>query len=512
MNSDRVQRYKCLDTGKLILTTPKSKSHIMNLCINPDCQKPQNIDTSRFCANCGSELLLAGRYRVTKEFASDGAYRTYEVCEVVNNTSKILKVSTSEKSLKKTAEVLQQLNHPGIPKVENGYFIYLPRNQTTSLHCLAIEKIEGLTLLEYLAKQDNTPIDETLAVKWLQESIDILQLIHNRDLLHLHINPTNILVKPDRHLAIIGFLNSSLPENIAYIPPEQINHTAVPQSDFFALGRTFAFLLTGKDAATNLEIYESDLNNKLNDTSWRNYTQQISPQLTDLLDAMMASAPIQRPADTQQILHSLANLHPKINASIPNPVATSKYLNRDFLLYWILATVTGGTIGGLIGFVTGAFINLIVSAATKNTTIGLVVSGATFGLLTGVAIGVMQALILRQSGFLVKKWAFVTALGFTIEGVLGIFAGNYGSESNSIFVPGVVVGILQYLLLRQVFSTFWWVVANISGGVVAVVINKAVNYFLGNAYSVFGCILGLIAFAIVTGVALGKLHQREIYK
>lgn len=130
----------------------------MNLCINPDCNKPQNIDTSRFCANCGSELLLAGRYRVTKEFARDAAYRTYEVCEVGNNTDKILKVSTSDESVQKTAEVLQQLNHPGIPKVEkNGYFVYFPRNQNASLHCLVMEKIEGLNLLEYLAKQDNQP-------------------------------------------------------------------------------------------------------------------------------------------------------------------------------------------------------------------------------------------------------------------------------------------------------------------------------------------------------------------
>ena len=31
-----------------------------------------------------------------------------------------------------------------------------------------------------------------------------------------------------------------------YTPPEQTNGKAVPQSDFFALGRTFVYLLTGK--------------------------------------------------------------------------------------------------------------------------------------------------------------------------------------------------------------------------------------------------------------------------
>ena len=33
-----------------------------------------------------------------------------------------------------------------------------------------------------------------------------------------------------------------------YTPPEQTNGKAVPQSDFFALGRTFVYLLTGKAA------------------------------------------------------------------------------------------------------------------------------------------------------------------------------------------------------------------------------------------------------------------------
>jgi hypothetical protein len=429
-----------------------------------------------------------------------------------------LKVSTSHDSLQKTAEVLQQLNHPGIPKVEkNGYFIYFPRKQTSPLYCLVMEKIEGVNCTEYLAKQENQPIDEKLFLKWFQESINILQQIHSHNLLHLHINPANILVKSDGNLAIVGFgIHSS--ENIAYTPPEQINDFPIPQSDFFALGRVFAFLLTGKEAASYIEIYESDLSNKLgsqlNNISWRNYTQQISPQIADLLDAMMASVPVQRPANTEEILRSLANLNLKINTpSIPNPAAIPKQVNRDFLLYWILATITGGTIGGLIGYVMGISISFIVSAAVKNIVIGLACGGAIFGVLIGIGIGIMQALVMRQSGFLVKKWGVVTGLGFAIEGVIGIFAGNYGSESNFIFVPGVVVGILQWLLLQnQVFSAFWWVLASISGGVMAVAINKAVIYFLSNAYTVFGCILGLIAFGIITGVALGKLHESPKYQ
>jgi hypothetical protein len=57
----------------------------MNLCINPDCNKPQNLDTSRFCANCGSELLLAGNFKVIEQLDCNAFCQTYEVQEVVNN-------------------------------------------------------------------------------------------------------------------------------------------------------------------------------------------------------------------------------------------------------------------------------------------------------------------------------------------------------------------------------------------------------------------------------------------
>jgi len=39
-----------------------------------------------------------------------------------------------------------------------------------------------------------------------------------------------------------------------YTPPEQENFPAVPQSDFFALGRTFVYLLTGQNP---LKFYDA---------------------------------------------------------------------------------------------------------------------------------------------------------------------------------------------------------------------------------------------------------------
>jgi serine/threonine protein kinase len=530
----------------------------MILCINPSCTKPENPQETRFCANCGSELLLAGKYQVIQKKNSDNyidnASCEYEVRELDNNIKTLQTLISNESHeveyFHKTAEVLKQLNHPGLPKVEvDGCFVYFPRDKTVPLHCLVMEKIDGLSLDKYLLgesflsnddskqqkkKQENSPIDKTidekLAVNWLQQILEILQQIHNHDLLHLQIQPANILLKQNGNLVLVGFgkprINKQIPFIAAYIPPEQINNKAVPQSDFFALGRTFAFLITGKSPISHLELYEpsleDDILNNINNqdfhkNNWRNHVYQVLPQLINLLDTMMSPAPINRPQNAQEILQTLAGLNPtatplKVSQITPNPsiyIPSKSKFAWHFLLKWIIAIATGGTIGGFIGFVAGFVAEFILGAAFKNTTIGFIFGGAIFGLMTGIGIGTMQSLLLRQNGFKLRWWFLVTILGFTIEGIVGVFTGNYGTQNGFFFIPGLAVGMLQWWVLqRYVQPAFWWILASVAGGAIGVGINKAVNHYLGNVYSIFGIVLGLFGFATVTGIVLQLLLMR----
>ncbi|MEA5527802.1 RDD family protein, partial [Nodularia spumigena] len=81
---------------------------------------------------------------------------------------------------------------------------------------------------------------------------------------------------------------------------EQINGKAVPQSDFFALGRTFVYLLTGKSP----DSFSEDSRN--GELIWRDHAAGISPKLVQLIDYLMAPFPGNRPPDTQEILQKLA--------------------------------------------------------------------------------------------------------------------------------------------------------------------------------------------------------------
>ncbi|MDZ8050376.1 MAG: right-handed parallel beta-helix repeat-containing protein [Aulosira sp. ZfuVER01] len=309
----------------------------MSFCINPQCTNPQNSDDELFCISCGSELLLQGRYRVVAKLGGGGFAVTFEAIEVRTNTPKVLKVLTNNHQkavelFQQEAEVLSKLNHPGIPKVErDAYFVYFPRNSQNPLHCFVMEKIVGMDLQKYMENREMRPIDQNLAIAWLRELVNILDQVHNQKFFHRDIKPPNIMLRANSgELALIDFGTArELTQtyyfaqaqgqvtgiiSAGYTPTEQMNGKAVLQSDFFALGRTFLYLLTGKQP-TDQAVY----NSYTNEMGWRSYAPQISPLLADLIDRMMAHLPSQRPANTQEILQRLTEIEQSLQPPPPPP-------------------------------------------------------------------------------------------------------------------------------------------------------------------------------------------------
>ena len=98
----------------------------MSLCINPNCDRAKNqVDQGQqlFCSSCGSGLLLNDIYRVLSYLGGGGFGWTYLVED--GGTRKVLKIlhNTDPKAVSlfdQEAAVLQQLHHPGIPRVAQG--------------------------------------------------------------------------------------------------------------------------------------------------------------------------------------------------------------------------------------------------------------------------------------------------------------------------------------------------------------------------------------------------------
>ncbi len=298
----------------------------MSLCINPVCSQPNHSDNdeNRFCQSCGSQLELLGRYRILRLLSDKTGFgKVYQAYE--QDTPKILKVLKEDLSrdakavelFQQEVTVLQQLIHPGIPQVD-GYFQYQTRNGL-GLHCFVMEQIEGPNLEQWLKQQENRPISQAQAIAWLKQLATILDVVHGQQYLHRDIKPSNIMIRPNGQLVLIDFgtarqiTTTYLAQlhngdggmtaimSSGYSPVEQMKGQAIPQSDFFALGRTFVFLLTGKHPLDMYDIQHNVLH-------WRNHTTQISPLLLNLIDWLMSPEIAKRPMDAQEILQRLAEV------------------------------------------------------------------------------------------------------------------------------------------------------------------------------------------------------------
>ena len=296
----------------------------MSLCLNPQCTQPENSAATLFCHGCGSELLLAGKYRVTKLIGFGAAYEVTE-----RSVPKLLKVLSSDNPqaielFDREFRVLNRLKGTGfvgIPQFED-LFLYSPRNSQQPLTCLVMDQISGMDLEEYL-KVMNRPIDEKTAIAWLSQLTQILHELHSRGILHRDINPANIILQPDGQLILTDFgsiqaVTQSLePETRFYTPgytaPEQqaLGTTSI-QSDFFGLGRTFVYLLTAKNPTNIYDSYRDRL-------IWRDKSSNISANFLDLIDRLMHKDPHQRPNHTATIFQEIASLTP-VN---PAPIAIS---------------------------------------------------------------------------------------------------------------------------------------------------------------------------------------------
>lgn len=318
----------------------------MSYCINPWCEKRKNFDEVEICSVCGTPLLIDGRFRLLKPLHPISLGRSTEIFEVVDKqgvgyggtwvtdpgTHKVMKVLRSRnpkliQMMKREAEVLQLLVHPGIPKVYlDDSFTVIPNEGISELHCFVMQKFEGKDLESWL--KGHGFISQSRALNWLQQLIEILDHVHQAGFFHRDIKPSNIILQPSGELALIDFggvrqvtetylakvsgnqnttgisdpLDVTVVMTAGYAPPEQFNGKGLPQSDFFALGRTFAHLLTG------IHPSSFSLDQQTGGMVWREKALQIDKIFADFVDELMAIAPGKRPQNTQVILQRLKRL------------------------------------------------------------------------------------------------------------------------------------------------------------------------------------------------------------
>lgn len=339
----------------------------MSYCINPNCTQRENPPGTDLCKGCGTSLLVQEKYRLLYPLRSlDTSQQLYpsetEIFECIDtkgnpkdppNTRKILKIlNTADPKLKQLAKreayaLMALYQYPNTPKVHiHDFFEYQDEHFSDTLICTAIEKIDGVDLKVWLAEHGSASV--TQLKDWLGQLCEILEIVHEKDYFHRDIKPSNIMSRPNGRLVLIDFgtvrnvtptyiAKLAGPENktpiqgatdvtmvrtFGYSPPEQLYGKALPQSDFFALGRTMIHLATG--------IHPNDLPEVEDRVAWRDQAKDIDPDLANLIDRLCDPIPTQRPKNTAEILADLA--HP------PRHTTTKKRFN-SLNSRWIYAGI-----------------------------------------------------------------------------------------------------------------------------------------------------------------------------
>jgi serine/threonine protein kinase len=260
----------------------------------------------------------------------------YEVLDLTGswisppNSIKILKVLKAYDPtgifislLQTEANALRTFNHPAIPRcdLDDFFSVYLEREQE-DLHCLAIEKIEGITLDEFIQRHGR--ITQTLAISWLRQLAEILHYVHTHNFIHRDIKPSNIIVRPNQSLALIDFGGArqttstyyakiggrsldlvTRVHTIGYTAPEQLNGKAIPQSDFFSLGKTLINALTGK------EFRELPSDPETGELLWQQEAKHCDPPLLRFIEDLASQGMARRPKTSQEILNFLNDALPR---------------------------------------------------------------------------------------------------------------------------------------------------------------------------------------------------------
>lgn len=290
----------------------------MTFCLNPQCQKPHNLQRAQFCQTCGSQLLLGDRYRAIKPIGAGGFGKTFlgideykpskPCCAIKQFTPNLDSARTAQKAsqlfLQEAVQLEQLGQHPQIPDL-------LAHFEQEGRQYLVQEFIEGQNLAEELTQEGT--FNETQIRSLLNNLLPVLQFVHDRQVIHRDIKPENIIHRhSDGQLVLVDFgaakiatatslaRTGTIIGSAGYAAPEQALGKATFASDLYSLGITCIHLLTQIEPFDLFDTREGRW-------VWRDYlvNNPVSEHLGRILDKLLENAIARRYQTAQEVLKDL---------------------------------------------------------------------------------------------------------------------------------------------------------------------------------------------------------------
>ena len=218
----------------------------------------------------GRELGIGkkvGAYKLIEQIAEGGFGRTYKAEHTILKELVCIK-DCSNVSLDDTAMLIEEcktlwdLRHYALPAMRD--MIQLEDGRLL----LVMSYIQGPTLEKAVKK--NGPLDPE-AVAWITERmLNALNYIHRHGVVHGDFKPQNIIVQEDKHMAVLVDFGLSVvkPTSITeskgftpfFAPPEEVaGKPLIPESDYYSLGMTMIYALSGGTEYVERKMVPNDV-------------------------------------------------------------------------------------------------------------------------------------------------------------------------------------------------------------------------------------------------------------
>lgn len=297
------------------------------------------------------EPLHIPGYRIEKELGSGGMGRVYLARQLSLDRPVALKVMSREWAadpifvarFTREAYAAAQLSHPNIVRI---YDI----GQTQGTHYFSMEYVPGESLADLVKRCG--PLDPETAVGVILQAARGLKHAHDRGLIHRDVKPDNLLIddqgvvkvadlglvkgwseaerlrgtlkeapmpdlsatpRPKSALSVasVGLTGARMALGTpAYMSPEQCRDAAAVdhRADIYSLGCTLYVLVTGRppfDANTAVELMTKQAYEPL--VPPEQIVSRVPPELSTIIQKMMAKEPEDRFADMGEVIRSLEN-------------------------------------------------------------------------------------------------------------------------------------------------------------------------------------------------------------
>jgi eukaryotic-like serine/threonine-protein kinase len=283
-----------------------------------------------------SGRVLAGRYRLHERLGRGGFGEVWRAEDTALGRDVAVKTllfarrdESGLKRFEREARALARLNHPNVVAVfdtgvdgDTGY--------------LVMQLLSGPSLGALLGQRGPLPVD--LAVEYARQAAAGLSAAHHAGLVHRDVSPANLILDSAGTVKLADFGvarldDSSMPLTVSgtvfatpgYVSPEQAaGRPADARSDLYALGCVLYTLIAGEPPFTAehpIGVVQQHLTSPPPHIGARHAA--VSAALDDLLTALLAKDPADRPASADGVAARLAALRGgSEDATVPLTAAT----------------------------------------------------------------------------------------------------------------------------------------------------------------------------------------------